>query len=225
VIFLRQPDFGSFTIGLMMMGFMAFLSSFPRKAFLTITSIAFFSVIGFLFMAPYRVHRILSYLDPWKDPKNTGFQIIQSYIAFAQGGLWGKGLGNGHQKLFFLPEAHNDFILSVIGEELGFSGIVFMVLLFLALFTLGMIFSLHMSSRMHSMLLAGLSFMIGLQSFLNMGVVVGLLPTKGLNLPFISYGGSSLLGHAMAIGVIFSLLRFEFFKKNEENQTENLQEA
>ena len=164
--------------------------------------------ICFLFTASYRIKRILTFLDPWKNPKTSGFQIIQSYLAFANGSLFGQGLGNSNEKLFYLPEAHNDFIFSVIGEELGFIGVFCIVILFLSALYLGFKLALQMKKRPALILASSAIFILGLQSFLNMAVVLGLLPTKGLNLPFISYGGSSLLSNFLGIGLLCSAVKY-----------------
>ena len=122
--------------------------------------------------------RLLTFLDPWADPQNSGFQIIQSYLAFANGHFFGQGVGNSTEKLFYLPEAYNDFILSVLGEELGFLGLFAVVSLFTAFIYFGFKLAITVKSRVNLQLMACMIFCIGLQAFLNMGVVLGLLPTK-----------------------------------------------
>lgn len=208
VSFLAQPDFGSFSISVFVIFYLAFLGNFPKKIF--------YGIIGgggiiFTILAlskPYRIQRLLSFLDPWKDPQNSGFQIIQSFLAFANGSFLGMGPGNSNEKLFYLPEAHNDFILSVIGEELGFIGVFLVILLFLAFVILGHLLALKASNRTSSILMLAFIFIIGIQGFLNMGVVLGLLPTKGLNLPFVSYGGSSMLANFVGLGFILSASKY-----------------
>lgn len=207
MIFVVQPDFGTFFISAMIVAFVAFLSHFPRKYFYSGILIGMIGMMGILVAAPYRVKRLLVYLDPWKDPKNAGFQIIQSFLAFANGSVFGSGLGNSNEKLFYLPEAYNDFIFSVVGEELGLVGVCMVVLLFLSLIFLGLKLSLTTKSRLASMVVATITFTIGFQAFLNMGVVLGLLPTKGLNLPFISYGGSSMMANIGSIGLLLAALK------------------
>ena len=208
-ILLMQPDFGTFFICLLGIGFAGFISSFPRKYFFSMLVSLFIFGLTMLFMAPYRVKRLFSYLDPWKDPQNSGFQIIQSYLAFANGHITGQGIGNSNEKLFYLPEAHNDFILSVIGEEVGLIGITILVLMFLSVICLGFKMSLNSNNRQSSLIVASATFILGIQVFLNMGVVLGLLPTKGLNLPFVSYGGSSMLANFVTIGIIASAVRWD----------------
>ncbi len=207
-VLLLQPDFGTFAICLTVMTFVAFMSRFPRKYFYSLMVTAMIAGVGIVGAAPYRVKRILAFLDPWKDPKGSGFQIIQSYLAFANGSIFGQGIGNSNEKLFYLPESYNDFIFSVVGEELGFVGVCFVVLLFLSFIFLGLKMAINATERKVTIFVSAVIFAIGFQAFLNMGVVLGLLPTKGLNLPFISYGGSSLLSNFVALGLIFSALKF-----------------
>lgn len=203
-LLLMQPDFGSFTICLIIVSYACFLSSFPRKIFYYGFGFAVAAIIPILISQPYRVKRLFAFLDPWKNPQTSGFQIIQSYLGFANGSFFGTGLGNSNEKLFYLPEAHNDFIFSVIGEELGFVGVLVIVSLFFTFTLFGQRLSLKTESRNCSMIISCVVFLISLQATLNMGVVLGLLPTKGLNLPFISSGGSSLLANAFGIGLVLS---------------------
>jgi cell division protein FtsW len=203
-IFLGQPDYGSFTICFLVICFVAFVSNFSRRNFYSIVGLGSLVGIIFLFTESYRIKRILGFIDPWKNPKSSGFQIIQSFLAFANGSVFGQGLGNSNEKLFYLPEAHNDFIFSVIGEELGVVGVSVVIFLFLSFLLVGFRLSFVMSSRVFLSLCSAVVFTIGLQALLNMGVVLGLLPTKGLNLPFISYGGSSLVSNLFGIGLLYS---------------------
>tara|TARA_Y100001954_G_scaffold145387_1_gene154824 strand:+ start:4008 stop:5129 length:1122 start_codon:yes stop_codon:yes gene_type:complete len=205
-VLIKQPDFGSFTICFLVIGFICFLSRFPRKYFYGILMSGLVFGFATFFLKAYRIKRLLTFLDPWKNPKTSGFQIIQSYLAFANGSFFGQGLGNSNEKLFYLPEAHNDFIFSVIGEELGFLGVFLIIAMFICLIYLGYKFALRLNSRFAFILASTIIFSLGLQSVLNMGVVLGLLPTKGLNLPFISYGGSSLVCNFFSIGLLFSAM-------------------
>lgn len=214
-ILLKQPDFGTFAICLSVMMFVAFLSRFPRKYFYSFFAVSFVGALILVFAAPYRVKRILAFLDPWKDAKGSGFQVIQSYLAFANGSIFGQGIGNSNEKLFYLPESYNDFIFSVVGEELGFIGVCFVILLFLSLVYFGLKLAISTKERKIQMFISSVTFVIGFQATLNMGVVLGLLPTKGLNLPFISYGGSSLMANLLAIGMIFSALNFKEAKTSK----------
>lgn len=207
VLLIKQPDFGSFSICFVVISFVCFMSSFPRKYFYYTLVGGFIGGVAVLFSQAYRVKRMLTYLDPWKNPQGSGFQIIQSYMAFANGSAFGQGLGNSNEKLFYLPEAHNDFIFSVIGEELGFVGIFFIICLFIAFIYFGFKLVLQVRDRVGIILGSSVVFVLGFQALLNMGVVLGLLPTKGLNLPFISYGGSSLICNFFGIGLLLSVVK------------------
>lgn len=206
-LLIKQPDFGTFFICFVVISFVCFMSSFPRKYFYMTLMGGGIAGVFVLFSQAYRVKRMLTYLDPWKNPQGSGFQIIQSYMAFANGSLMGQGLGNSNEKLFYLPEAHNDFIFSVIGEELGFIGVFFLVILFVAFIYFGFKLALQIKDRIGIILGSSIVFVLGLQALLNMGVVLGLLPTKGLNLPFISYGGSSLICNFFGIGILLSVVK------------------
>ena len=147
----------------------------------------------------------MSFIRPWDDPTGTSFQIIQSFLSFGSGGLFGLGLGEGKQKLFFLPAPHTDFIFSIIGEEMGLVGAMGVVLLFFIFTLRGMRIGYSLEDRFGSYLAIGVTLMISLQAVINMGVVLGLLPTKGLTLPFISYGGTSLIANLVGVGILLHL--------------------
>jgi cell division protein FtsW len=206
-LLIKQPDFGTFFICFVVISFVCFMSSFPRKYFYYSLIAGGIGGVFVLFSQAYRVKRMLTYLDPWKNPQGSGFQIIQSYMAFAKGSAFGQGLGNSNEKLFYLPEAHNDFIFSVIGEELGFIGVFFLICLFVAFIYFGFKLALQIKERKGIIMASAIVFVLGLQALLNMGVVLGLLPTKGLNLPFVSYGGSSLLCNFFGIGLLLSVIK------------------
>ncbi len=206
-LLIKQPDFGTFFICFVVISFVCFMSSFPRKYFYYSLIAGGVGGVFVLFSQAYRVKRMLTYLDPWKNPQGSGFQIIQSYMAFAKGAAFGQGLGNSNEKLFYLPEAHNDFIFSVIGEELGFIGVFILISLFVAFIYFGFKLALKLRDRVSTIMAAAIVFVLGLQALLNMGVVLGLLPTKGLNLPFVSYGGSSLLCNFFGIGLLLSVIK------------------
>ncbi len=155
--------------------------------------------------AEYRVRRIVAFFNPWEHQSDEGFQIVQSFYAFGRGGLFGTGIGGSSQKLFYLPEAHTDFIFSVIGEELGFVGTLIIVLLFSILIWRGFTIAYQAKDSFGTHLAIGLTLLIGIQAFMNMGIAVGLLPTKGLTLPFISMGGSSLIVLMLSIGVLLNI--------------------
>jgi cell division protein FtsW len=171
-------------------------------AFSALAAICF--VIG-IKIEPYRWERIKAFFDPWADPHDAGFQLIQSLVAFGNGGLTGVGLGQGQQKAFFLPAAHTDFIFSIVGEELGLIGSMTLLIAFMTLFWRGIRASLRAPDRFTSYLALGLTSLLVLQGLINMLICVGLLPTKGLPLPFVSYGGSSLLASMVAMGLLLNV--------------------
>jgi len=160
-----------------------------------------------IIIAPYRLKRILVFISPWADPKGTGFQLIQSFIALGSGGILGVGLGGSRQKLFYLPHSHTDFIYSIIGEELGFLGATAVLVLFAVLIWYSLRISLKLKELFMSRVVLGISVMIAFEVIVNIGVSLGALPTKGLPLPFISYGGSSLVVHLAAIGMLLNISR------------------
>ncbi|MEN2986390.1 MAG: putative lipid II flippase FtsW [Thermodesulfovibrionaceae bacterium] len=205
-IFIKQPDFGAF----LTIGILTFTILFIRGTnlkYLFITLLLCLPIVYYLAKEPYRWRRILSFIDPWADPQGSGFQLIQSLIALGSGGLIGQGLGEGKQKLAFLPEIHTDFIFAHIGEEMGFVGAVAVVSLFLIISIRGLNIAMRQSDEFKSLLATGVTLLISFQALINFAVVTGLAPTKGLPLPFISYGGSSLLVNLMAVGVLLNLSR------------------
>jgi len=153
----------------------------------------------------YRKRRLLAFINPWSDQYGAGFQIIQSFVAFNEGGWFGKGLGQGQQKLFYLPEAHTDFIFSVLGEEMGLIGVILVIGLFAFFCYRGLRVALHAPDLYGRYIAVGSTLFICLSAILNIGVVMGLLPTKGMTLPFISYGGSSLIVSLMVVGVLLNV--------------------
>ncbi|MCC6850216.1 MAG: putative lipid II flippase FtsW [Deltaproteobacteria bacterium] len=157
--------------------------------------------------SPYRLRRVLVFLDPWQHPRDAGFQLVQSFLAFGSGGLFGTGLGESKQKMFYLPEAHTDFIFSVIGEELGLLGALVVVGLFAVLAIRGLRVALNHPTTFGQLAAFGTTTVLVLQAGVNMAVVLGLLPTKGLALPFVSYGGSAMIGAMTAVGVLLALSR------------------
>jgi len=200
-----QPDFGTVMVILAVTFTMLFIAGLRKKfLFLSILAIIPIVTLAILF-AEYRTRRIIAFLNPWEDPSGVGFQVIQSFYAFGRGGFWGAGLGESSQKLYRLPEAHTDFIFSVIGEELGFVGTTAIVLLFLIFIWRGFLTAYQAKDPFGTHLATGLTLLIGLQAFINLGVASGLLPTKGLTLPFISMGGSSMLVTMLSVGVILNI--------------------
>ena len=202
---LFQPDFGTAMIICLVTFTMLFVAGLRKKfLFLSVLALVPFMASAIL-SAEYRIRRIIAFLDPWQDPSNAGFQVIQSFYAFGRGGYWGTGLGASHQKLFYLPEAHTDFIFSVIGEELGFLGTTGIVVLFSILIWRGFVIAIQAKDPFGTHLATGLTLLIGFQAYINLGVAVGLLPTKGLTLPFISMGGSSMLITMLSVGVLLNI--------------------
>lgn len=203
-LLLLQPDLGTAMI-IVVVSFTLLLVGGIRPSYLFGSLLVF---LPFIYLAisgvDYRRRRILAFLDPWSDPSDTGFQIIQSLIALGKGGVVGLGLGEGKQKLFFLPAPHTDFIFAVIGEELGFIGGSVLLICFLVFLWRGMVIAFRAKDLFGMQLAFGIVFLIILQVIVNVGVVVGLLPTKGLPLPFISLGGSSLLTNMLCTGLLLS---------------------
>ncbi|HKJ05313.1 MAG TPA: putative lipid II flippase FtsW [Geopsychrobacteraceae bacterium] len=204
-LLLKQPDLGSAMIvsgvALSMLLVAGIRWSFALPVILAALPCLYFMVMN----VEYRRRRIMAFLDPWDDPFDTGFQIIQSLVAFGSGGAFGQGLGVGQQKLFYLPEAHTDFIFSVIGEELGMVGVLVISAMFLILVHRGICIALNTNDPFGKHLAFGLSLLLGLEAFVNIAVCMSLLPTKGLALPFISYGGTSLVASLLAIGILLNI--------------------
>jgi cell division protein FtsW len=205
LLILMQPDFGTAMIMAMILIFVLYLAG---SRILHLAGLAALLIpAGFMLVIykGYRLDRFLSFLDPWKDPTNSGFQIIQSFLSFGSGGVIGVGLGNSMQKLFYLPEPHTDFILSVIGEESGFIGITIIILLFVIFVLRGFMISYRTPDLFGTLLASGLTIIIALGAFINMAAVMGLIPTKGLVLPFLSYGGTSLIMTLATVGVLLNI--------------------
>jgi cell division protein FtsW len=201
----REPDFGAALFLSAMVFLLLFVSGVRVIYIVGALMIAAPVVYCFLMNVGYRYKRLMSFIRPWEDPTGTSFQIIQSFLSFGSGGLFGLGLGEGRQKLFFLPAPHTDFIFSVIGEELGLVGAMVVVLLFFIFTVRGIHIGLSLEDKFASYLALGITLMISLQAVINMGVVLGLLPTKGLTLPFVSYGGTSLVTNLVGVGILLHL--------------------
>jgi cell division protein FtsW len=200
-----QPDFGSVVILTLITGMMLFVGGVPLR-YLALAGLAVAPVGGYLLLsADYRVKRLMSFLNPWDYPTAEGYQTIHSLMAFGSGGLWGTGIGKSLQKLFYLPEPHTDFIFSVIGEEFGLVGVTIIVLLYGLIIWRGIAIARNTTDPFGALLSFGLTAAIALQVCINMGVTLGLLPTKGLTLPFLSYGGTSLVLNMAAVGVLMNI--------------------
>jgi len=209
-ILLAQPDMGSAAVITAIVGGMVWLAGAAWRHLFVLGMLAL-PVFGFAAMEPYRLRRIVSFMNPWADPYNSGFQLTQALIAVGRGEVFGVGLGASIQKLFYLPEAHTDFIFAVLAEEFGLLGVVFILSLFMLLVSRIMIIGLmaHRAERPFAGNVAyGIGLWIGLQAFVSMGVNLGVLPTKGLTLPLISSGGSSVLMTFLALGIVFRI-RYE----------------
>jgi cell division protein FtsW len=202
---LLQPDLGSALALVGVVLCMIYVAG-ARLAHLGLIGAAAVPVaVVAVFAASYRIRRILTFLDPWADPRGAGFQIIQSYLALGGGGILGRGLGESKQKLFYLPEPHTDFIFAIIGEELGFVGAVGTVVLFALLLWRGMRVGLRVADPFGALLAVGVTALLATQAAVNLGVVVGIFPTKGLPLPFVSSGGSSLLVAMAGVGLLLNV--------------------
>ena len=206
-IIMLQPDFGTGTIIVMTIIGILFVGGVNFKFFFRIGIVGVVGIVILIAIAPYRLARILSFLDPWKDPLGSGFQIIQSLYAIGPGGLLGLGFGNSIQKHFYLPEPQTDFIFSIISEEFGFLGVLIVASLFLCIIISGFKIA-HESSDLFGKYLAfGIIFQLSFQAILNLCVVVGLIPVTGVTLPFLSYGGSSLLITLCSMGIVLNISR------------------
>jgi cell division protein FtsW len=216
LVFLKQPDFGS-TMSLAFLTFAMLFISGMRLRYIASVLVLAIPVVYKLVMEPYRLRRITSFIDPWKDPLGNGFQLVQSFISLGSGGIAGLGLGESKQKLSFLPASHTDFIFCLVGEELGLIGASVLIALFIFLFARGISIANRSNDKFVSYLAYGLTLMISLQALINFAVVTGLVPTKGLPLPFLSYGGSALLVNMAAVGILLKISRGEDEKGVEEN--------
>ena len=205
LLLLRQPDFGTAATLTIMLFLLLFVAG-TRVSYIFVAALAALPMAyGLIAGSPYRMRRLLAFLDPWSHRFDIGYQISESLMSFGSGGITGVGLGEGKHKLFFLPAAHTDFIYSIVGEELGMIGAVVVLVLFGIVVWRGFRASMRAPDLFGTYLAFGLSGLIGLQTLVNMGVVMGLLPTKGLTLPFFSYGGSSLVCTLLAVGILLNI--------------------
>lgn len=206
-LILIQPDLGTaLAIGIIVF-IMLFISGVRLTYLLSLILASFPALYFLIFNVPYRRMRILTFINPWLDPKGSGFQIIQSQIALGSGRIFGVGLGHSRQKLFYLPAAHTDFIFSIIGEELGLVGTLGVIVLFMIFIQQGLKIVKNSPDKFGYFLSLGLILMISLKAVINIGVSCGLLPTKGLPLPFISYGGSSFMFDMISVGILMNIAR------------------
>lgn len=205
---LAQPDFGS-AVMIALLTFVVLFAAGARAGYL-LGGVLLALPIGYAAIAssPYRMRRIMAFLEPFEHRQGAGYQITESLMSFGSGGWTGVGLGDGRQKLLFLPEAHTDFISAIVGEELGFIGVMLLCGAFAWVVLRGLRAAWRVQDEYAGYLAAGMTLFIGLQAFTNLAVATGLVPTKGLALPFVSYGGSSLLVNAAAAGIILNVSRF-----------------
>ena len=207
-LLLGQPDFGAAIVIIGAAIGMIFLAGVPYRFFVPLVAFCVSSIALIATLTPYRLARLLAFADPWEHQFDSGYQLTQALIAFGRGEWVGLGLGNSIQKLFFLPEAHTDFLFSIVAEELGIIGAGLVILLFAALVLRGL--AIGNAARLqelqfHAYLAYGLSLVIGIQASINLGVNLGILPTKGLTLPFMSYGGNSLIVSCMMVALILRI--------------------
>lgn len=207
-LIMLQPDLGTGTVLVVTCMMMIFVAGGRIKHFVFIGIMGLIGFAGLIISAPYRIQRITSFMDPWQDPLGSGFQIIQSLYAIGPGGLLGFGLGQSRQKFQYLPEPQTDFIFSIVSEELGFIGAVFVLLLFCLLLWRGIRIAMGAPDLFGSLLAVGIIGMIAIQVMINIAVVTGLMPVTGITLPFLSYGGASLTLILVSIGVLLNISRF-----------------
>lgn len=208
-LIMLQPDFGTGMIIVVSILSMLFVAGVNMKFFIGLGAIGVVGIVVLILIAPYRMDRITSFLDPWSDPLGTGFQIIQSLYAIGPGGLLGQGFLNSRQKHFYLPEPQTDFIFSILSEEFGVLGVVIVAILFLLVLYRGIKIALNCDNLFGKYLAFGMVFQILIQAVMNLMVVIGLIPVTGVTLPFLSYGGSSLLVSMVSIGMILNISRHQ----------------
>lgn len=204
-LIMLQPDFGTGVIIMMTSIGLLFVGGVSFKFFFRIGIVGVIGIVALIAVAPYRLERILSFLNPWSDPLGSGFQIIQSLYAIGPGGLFGYGFLNSRQKHFYLPEPQTDFIFSIISEEFGFMGIIIVATLFLTIIIRGFLIARNTNDLFGKYVAFGITFGLAFQACLNLMVVVGLIPVTGVTLPFLSYGGSSLLITLCSMGVLLNI--------------------
>lgn len=207
-LILKQPDLGTAMslAGIVIVMIFAAGARLSHLGGIVLAGLA--AVISAIFFEPYRLHRFMAFRDPWADPQGAGFHIIQGLYAIGSGGLFGLGLGQSKQKFLYLPENHTDFIFAIIGEELGFIGASLVIMLFILFIWRGLKIAVTSQDPFASLLATGITAWVGVQAFINIGVVTGSLPVTGIPLPFISFGGTSLLFTLAAVGILLNISRF-----------------
>lgn len=214
VLLMLQPDFGNSVLLASVCFTLWFVGGVPFRHLAGIAAILVPITIITVIAEPYRVERLLSFTDPWADQFGSGYQLIQSMIAFGSGGLTGSGLGQGVQKLFYLPEAFTDFIAAVMGEELGLIGTAGLIIIFAILIMRGLQLAIRCEQAFERLLAVGCTLLIGISFFINLAAVMGIIPTKGMPIPFFSYGGSALFGNCILMGLLLSIHRHLPAQKN-----------
>ncbi|WP_024872514.1 cell division protein FtsW [Tolumonas lignilytica] len=213
IMLLAQPDLGSVIVLFVCTFGLLFIGGAKVVQFIAIIAAGIVALVGLVVFEPYRMRRVTSFLDPWADPFGSGYQLTQSLMAFGRGGFWGQGLGNSVQKLSYLPEAHTDFVFAILGEELGYFGVLVVLLLQLLLamkaLQIGRM-ALLRNKFFEGYFACGIGIWFSFQTVVNVGAAAGMLPTKGLTLPLVSYGGSSLIAITMAVAI---LLRIDFERR------------
>jgi len=209
MLLLLQPDFGSIVLLTSVCMCMWFVGGIPMRHLLFTAGVALPLGAIIMISEPYRWDRLTSFIDPWADPTGSGYQLIQSMIAYGSGGLYGAGLGQGVQKLFYLPEPFTDFVSAVLAEELGLSGVMALLVIFMLLMWRGMRLAFHAEQSFSRLLSLGCVMMLGMSFMINMGAAMGMLPTKGMPMPILSYGGSALIGSFFLLGLLFSIQRHQ----------------
>jgi cell division protein FtsW len=207
-LLLHEPDFGAFVVITGIAVGILFLGGLNWKVFASLTLVLVVGFITLILTSPYRLQRILGFLDPWSDPFGKGYQLSHSLIAFGRGEWLGLGLGGSVEKLFYLPEAHTDFLLAVIAEELGFAGVAIVLAMFVALVGKAFLIGRHaarLERNFCALVAMGIGIWIAIQAGINIGVNMGLLPTKGLTLPFLSFGGSGIVANCVAVAVLLRI--------------------
>ena len=228
VLLLNEPDFGAVVVIMSAVFGMLFLAGVKFSQYMLALSVSLCAGAAMIFSSEYRMNRLIAYLDPWSDQFGAGYQLVQSLIAFGRGDLTGVGLGNSIQKLSYLPEAHTDFVFAVLAEEFGLIGNLFVIglYLFMVVVILLIVRAAEKANVLFGAYMAyGLGIMIGLQAFVNIGVSSGLLPTKGLTLPLMSYGGSSLIVSAVIIAIILRVNKETLVVLNEPKKIEPSKKA
>lgn len=207
LVFVLQPDFGMLILYCALVAFLLWVGEVPLWHLFASAAGLLPVALAMLLAAPYRVGRLLAYLDPWAYRDTYGYQLYQSLVAIGSGGIWGRGIGASRAKLFYLPSAHNDFVFAVVAEEVGLLGALFLIGLFGLLLGYGFGVARRAPDRLGALYVLGASFALGFQALLNLGVVVGIFPVTGLTLPFLSYGGSSLMVSLALVGLILGVAR------------------